>query len=94
MFNLIKGDISLVGRSNILNYPALIEYFPKDEIQILEKIKPGFVSLYSMSLDKVNFNPTDNLKFDIYYLNNRSILLDLKIMFSTFLVAVGLISKY
>ncbi len=89
-WNVLKGDMSLVG-------PRPERQFFIDQIiaraphyKHLLKVRPGITSWgqvkygYASNLDEM----LQRLKFDILYVENRSLMLDFKILFYTLLVLV------
>lgn len=91
MINIIKGDISLVGPR-----PERIEFVQELEKQIPHYnirhiIKPGFTGWAQVNFGYAR-TPTDTyekFQYDLYYLKNRSLLLDI----ATILKTVNLIFK-
>lgn len=86
LINILKGDMSFVGpRPFILN---------EGEINILRAqqgvhtITPGLTGWAQVS-DRNSNNHNHKLDLDIYYLENRSIWLDIKIFVKTFFVSLG-----
>ena len=88
LFNILKGDMSLVGPRP--ERPYFVKQL-KREIPLYSKrllVKPGLTGLaqvkhkYDSSLSDV----AQKLKFDLYYIENFSILIDVKILFRTFWV--------
>lgn len=89
LLNVIFGDLSLVGpRPEI---PKLVKQY-EDEIpyyNIRHLIKPGLSGWAQIHQEKppkfsIDFNETKmKLSYDLYYLKNRSFLLDLKIALQT-----------
>jgi len=78
--NVIKGEMSLVGpRPALYNQFFLIKLRTKKNIH---KLKPGITG-YAQINGKRKMSDKDKLEFDLYYLNNLSFFLDLKILFST-----------
>ena len=87
-FNVLKGEMSLVGpRPERMHFIKLIsEKAP--QYQFLYKIKPGITSWGQVKYGYAE-NVTEmieRLKFDLIYLENRSFLVDLKILIYTALV--------
>jgi exopolysaccharide biosynthesis polyprenyl glycosylphosphotransferase len=84
-FNVLKGDMSLVGPRPERKY--FIEQITKvaPHYKHICRVKPGITSLgmvkygYAENVDEM----IQRLKFDIIYIENISLLLDIKIMFYT-----------
>jgi len=89
LWNVLKGEMSLIGpRPEI---PALVEMYNQeiDYYNIRHIIKPGlsgWAQLYQKEPPKlvVGYNETKTkLSYDLYYIKNRSFVLDLKIFVKT-----------
>lgn len=88
-WNVIKGDLSLIGPRPEL--PLFVELYEKEipYYNIRHIIKPGLSGWAQICQDNppkggVNFDDTKTkLSYDLYYLKNKSILLDLKIGLKT-----------
>lgn len=82
LFNILIGDMSIVGpRPSISSQINLIELRKTNGSLSL---KPGLTGY--AQINSYDFMPeTEKAKFDGYYFKNISFLLDLKIIFSTFL---------
>lgn len=82
LFNVLKGDMSIVGprpeRPDLAN--QISEILPEFKYRTL--VKPG-VTGYAQVLGRYDTDFKDKLLFDLYYVNNYSLLLDLRIMFNT-----------
>jgi exopolysaccharide biosynthesis polyprenyl glycosylphosphotransferase len=83
LFNIIAGDMSMVGprperREFIREYSKIIPEFP-----YRLKAKAGLTG-YAQVFGKYNTTPYDKLKLDLFYIENYSLLLDVKLMFMTF----------
>jgi exopolysaccharide biosynthesis polyprenyl glycosylphosphotransferase len=87
-WNVLKGDMSLVGPRPERQY--FIDLITKEapHYKHLLKVRPGITSWgqvkygYASNLDQM----LQRLKFDILYIENMSLALDFKIMFYTLLV--------
>jgi exopolysaccharide biosynthesis polyprenyl glycosylphosphotransferase len=87
-FNVLKGDMSIVGpRPERQHYINLITEKAPHYVYLL-KVKPGITSWgqvkygYAENVDQM----VQRLKFDLLYIENMSLALDIKIMFYTVLI--------
>lgn len=81
LFNVLKGDMSIVGPRPCLPYEY--EVF-KDWHKLRYKVIPGITGLAQIiarNRDDVSFN--DTVILDLYYADNQSLWLDIKILFKT-----------
>ncbi|EJC1446902.1 sugar transferase [Vibrio parahaemolyticus] len=80
LWNILKGDMSLVGPR-----PLLVEYldYYTDEEKRRHKVRPGLTGLAQVS-GRNNLGWDERLNIDIQYVNNPSLLLDIKILLKTF----------
>jgi lipopolysaccharide/colanic/teichoic acid biosynthesis glycosyltransferase len=85
LFNVLKGDMSFVGPR-----PLLVRYLPyytaKEKIR--HSVRPGISGLAQVSVERNVLNWDQRFKLDIEYVENLSFLLDLKILFLTFLKVI------
>ncbi len=91
-FNVLFGDMSVVGpRPHMVSHTNM--YAQRvDKFMVRHFVKPGITGLAQISGFRGEIE-TDNdiisrVKYDIFYIENWSLLLDLKIIFQTFLRAL------
>jgi len=79
LWNVIKGDMSLVGPR-----PLLMEYLPLyDEVQIRRHdVRPG-VTGWAQINGRNALSWDEKFQLDVWYVENQSLWLDLKIIFLT-----------
>jgi lipopolysaccharide/colanic/teichoic acid biosynthesis glycosyltransferase len=79
LLNVLKGDISLVGPR-----PLLIEYLSlyNDEQRRRHKVKSGITGWAQVN-GRNSLTWEEKFKLDVFYVDNLSFLLDLKILFRT-----------
>ena len=88
LYNVLKGDMSLVGPRPERQFfiDQIVDTAP--EYLQLQKVKPGITSWgqikfgYAENVDQM----VERLKFDILYIENMSLAMDLKIIFYTVLI--------
>lgn len=82
IFNVFKGEMSIVGpRPPVLFHPYKIDQYPEEYIKRFN-FKPGITGLAQIS-GRTNITWEERFVFDLIYINNYSILLDVKILFTT-----------
>jgi len=83
LLNILKGDMSFVGpRPECLKLAEAYKVnIPQFDYRL--KVKAGLTG-YAQVYGKYNTTPYDKLKLDLYYIENYSFLLDLKLMLLTF----------
>ncbi|GAB6162891.1 undecaprenyl phosphate N,N'-diacetylbacillosamine 1-phosphate transferase [Desulfothermus naphthae] len=81
LFNVLKGDMSFVGPR-----PLLIEYLPlySERQKKRHEVKPGITGLAQV-MGRNALTWQEKFEYDIYYVENQSFWLDLKIIFLTIL---------
>ena len=79
LLNVIKGDMSLVGPR-----PLPIDQIEKDDLRQLKRleVRPGITGLWQIR-GRSDISFAKLVKWDIWYINNWSFLLDLTILFQT-----------
>lgn len=79
IFNILKGDMSFVGPRP--DTPMYLEHYT-DEERIILTMRPGITG-YNQAVNRNSVLTKEKLKNDIYYVENFSIWLDIKIVFLT-----------
>ena len=82
-FNVLKGDMSLVGPRPEL--PHVVDQF-KEEIplyMVKHQVRPGITGWAQVNGLRGDTSIKERIEHDVYYIENWSILLDIKILFLT-----------
>lgn len=80
---LIKGNMSVVGPRPILEEELLENYTPNEQKALLS-VKPGLTGYWqAYARNNVSYGDGERQKMELYYVENRSVLLDIKILFKT-----------
>jgi undecaprenyl phosphate N,N'-diacetylbacillosamine 1-phosphate transferase len=79
LFNILKGEMSFIGPR-----PLLVEYleYYSSEQKRRHEVKPG-ISGWAQVNGRNAISWEEKFKYDIWYVNNQSLLLDIKILFLT-----------
>jgi lipopolysaccharide/colanic/teichoic acid biosynthesis glycosyltransferase len=79
LFNVLKGDMSLVGPR-----PLLVSYLPlyNEDQKRRHLVRPGITGWAQVN-GRNSISWTEKFNFDIYYVDNLSFLLDIKILLLT-----------
>ncbi len=82
LINIIKGDMSFIGPRP--ERPEIIEQYIEmmPEFAFRTKVKAGLAG-YAQVYGKYNTRPYDKLKLDLFYVENYSVWLDIKLMLLT-----------
>jgi len=89
--NILKGDMSLVGPRP--ERPAFVDQF-RDSIPLYERrlnVKPGITGWAQVKhkYDESLTDVMDKLRYDLFYLENMSLALDVKIILSTVAIVLS-----
>jgi lipopolysaccharide/colanic/teichoic acid biosynthesis glycosyltransferase len=79
LINVIRGDMSIVGPR-----PLLPEYLPlyNETQKRRHEVKPGMTGWAQVNKENINSWQT-KFEYDLWYIENKNIILDLKIVFLT-----------
>lgn len=81
LINILKGDISVVGPRPVMDVETKIYGNYRN---MLLSVKPGLTGFWAAN-GRSHTTYTRRRAMEIYYVKNRSVLLDLKIIFKTFI---------
>ena len=81
LLNILKGDMSFIGPR-----PLLLEYIPYYSVDQMKRhnVVPG-ISGYAQINGRNLISWEEKFKLDLYYVENQSFILDLKILILTFI---------
>jgi exopolysaccharide biosynthesis polyprenyl glycosylphosphotransferase len=83
ILNVLLGDMSLVGPRPEM--PFIVEQYTPLQRQRLS-VKPGITGLWQLSADRACLIH-ENIEYDLYYVRNRSLFIDVAILLHTVLFA-------
>ena len=82
LFNILKGDISIVGPRPIVEEETKI--YGKDIVKFLSVV-PGLTGYWqAYARNNATYESGERQEMEMYYVDNRSLWLDIKIFFKTF----------
>ena len=84
LINVLKGDMSIVGPR-----PLLVDYLDRytHEQARRHEVKPG-VTCWAQVNGRNAITWEEKFKYDVWYVDNRSLLLDIKIIFMTIIKVI------
>ncbi len=85
LFNVIRGEMSLVGPRPEM--PFIVEGVKSELYRQRLLVKPGITGIWQISSDRTR-EIHENISYDIFYIENRSILLDVIIIIRTVMFGV------
>lgn len=89
LWNILIGDMSFVGPRP--EQPKLVEKFEKEIPEYFQrhKVRSGLTGWAQVNGLKGDTSVQDRIKYDLYYIENWSIWLDLKIILKTFILVLN-----
>ena len=87
LLNVLLGNMSIVGTTIAREFEY--ENIPKNYKEIIRKYKPGLISLWVVSRDRQMYTYKRRLLYDLYYIENYSLKLDLSIIYKTIILSLG-----
>lgn len=85
IINVLKGDMTFIGPRP--DTPVGSKAYTQEERLIL-KVRPGITG-YNQAINRNAVLTKEKLQNDIYYVNNRSLMFDVKIFFMTIVTVLG-----
>ncbi|HEX6536111.1 MAG TPA: sugar transferase [Gemmatimonadaceae bacterium] len=86
LLNVLRGEMSLVGPRPEM--PFIVERYSPLEWQRL-RAKPGITGLWQLSADR-HAEIHENIEYDLYYIDHRSVMMDVLILLETLFFTIGL----
>jgi lipopolysaccharide/colanic/teichoic acid biosynthesis glycosyltransferase len=84
LINVLKGDMSLVGPRPEM--PFIVQSYTERHRHRLA-VKPGITGLWQISADRASLIH-ENIQYDLYYIQNRSLFMDIAILLHTAVFAM------
>lgn len=85
LINVLRGEMSLVGPRPEM--PFLVEQYRPWQRRRLE-VRPGLTGLWQI-LGRKDLPLAENIEYDFFYINHRSLLLDMAILLRTIPVVIA-----
>jgi len=85
LFNVLKGDMALIGPRPLL--PEYLPYYTERE-RLRHTVRPG-MSGWAQVNGRNNLSWDDKLELDVYYVEHLSLIMDLRVIFTTIKNVLG-----
>lgn len=86
---LLKGDMSVIGPRPILPEELELHYTPEQQ-RLLTSLKPGLTGYWqAYARNNAKYENGERQKMELYYVRNRGIWTDIKILFRSILAVIG-----
>lgn len=85
LINVLRGEMSLVGPRPEM--PFIVENEYNDLYRERLRVKPGITGIWQISADRTR-EIHENISYDIFYIENRSLLLDIIILIRTLIFGI------
>ena len=86
LFNILKGDISIVGPRPIVEKETQIY---GDDVEKLLSVKPGLTGYWqAYARNNATYESGERQKMEMFYVDNNSLCMDIKILFKTVISVV------
>lgn len=79
LINVLKGDMALIGPRPLL--PEYLPYYTEKE-RLRHTVRPGITG-WAQCHGRNNLSWDDKLALDVYYVENMSMLMDIRVIFQT-----------
>lgn len=82
LLNVLKGDMSIVGPRPVVS--SELQNYSRNELELLFFAKPGMTGYWQVNgRNNSTYESGERQRMELYYAENRSIILDIKILFQT-----------
>lgn len=84
IFNIcIRGNMSVIGPRPILFKELEMNYTP-EQCRVFTSVKPGLTGYWqAYGRNNIGYSDGERQKMELFYINNRGILMDIKVIFRT-----------
>jgi len=94
LINVLKGEMSMVGRSVYTSTPQTLREISQKDRKVLLNLKPGMFSLSSINFENVDKEIKTLVNLDLYYAGQMSLKFDLKIIVLMIVATLGFVTHF